>query len=78
MHITNLHQAKADLSNLVEKACSGEEVIICKAGKPMAKLIKYQPTKSPRQPGLWKGQVSISADFDILPKTLLDAFAKDI
>jgi len=74
MQITNLHQAKAQLSNLVEKAYMGEEVIICKAGKPMARLVKYQLPQSSRIPGLWKGKVIMTDDFDILPESLCGAF----
>mgnify|MGYP003566088017 CR=1 FL=1 len=41
MHITNISEAKAQLSALIEKVLSGEEVIIGKAGKPVAKLVRY-------------------------------------
>lgn len=42
MQIRNLHNAKTHLSQLVERVYSGEEVIICKAGRPMVKLVRYQ------------------------------------
>lgn len=74
MQITNLHQAKAHLSSLVAKAYMGEDVVICKAGKPMARLVKYELPKASRKPGLWKGKVKIADDFDILPESLQDAF----
>lgn len=74
MQITNIHQAKAHLSNLIHRASSGEEVIICKAGIPIARLIKYETPKSQRIAGLWKGKVTISDDFDDLPQTLVKAF----
>jgi prevent-host-death family protein len=41
--ITNIHKAKTHLSPLVERAAAGEEIIIAKAGKPLAKLIRYEP-----------------------------------
>jgi prevent-host-death family protein len=48
MHITNISEAKASLSQLVEKVLKGEEVIIGKAGKPVAKLVPYDHDSSPR------------------------------
>ena len=74
MQIANLHHAKAHLSSLIQKAYSGEEVIICKAGKPLARLIKYEIDNLPRVPGLLQGQIIISDDFDELPEELLNAF----
>lgn len=51
----NLHEAKAKLSTLVEKSCAGEEVIITKAGKPIARLVKYEINPVPCKLGLYKG-----------------------
>ena len=53
----NIHEAKTHLSKLVEKAAAGEEIIIAKAGKPMAKLVAYAPPIAPRSGGFLKGQV---------------------
>ena len=64
MQIRNLHNAKSHLSELVGMAYSGEEVIICKAGKPMVKLVRYQAEEKKRKPGTWRGKVKISKDFD--------------
>ncbi len=64
MKMTNIHEAKTHLSRLVERAAQGEEIIIAKAGKPMAKLVPYRPSKEPRQPGAWRGKVRMSDDFD--------------
>jgi prevent-host-death family protein len=74
MQFTNIHEAKSHLSKLVELAFKGEEVIICKAGKPMARLVKYQKNSHPRAPGYWKGKVNISKDFDQLPEKIAAAF----
>lgn len=60
----NIHEAKAQLSKLVEKAMLGEEVIIAKGNKPVARLVAIQPDKEPRQPGSAKGEIWISPDFD--------------
>lgn len=74
MQVMNIHEAKCHLSKLVELAFEGEDVIICKAGKPMVRLVKYQKETEPRTPGYWKGRVKISEDFDKLPKDLASAF----
>ena len=60
----NLHQAQASLSRLVDRAAAGEEIIIAKAGRPMAKLVPAAGRASRRKPGGWKGRVVISRDFD--------------
>ncbi|GAB5558549.1 MAG: hypothetical protein SynsKO_01960 [Synoicihabitans sp.] len=54
--IINIQAAKTHLSRLVEEAAAGEEIIIAKAGKPMVKVIPYQPAKKPRTPGMFVGQ----------------------
>lgn len=64
MQIINIHQAKTNLSKLIEQVIAGEDVVIAKAGKPIAKLIKYKEPLKPRVPGLWKGKVWISNDFN--------------
>jgi prevent-host-death family protein len=74
MQITNIHQAKSHLSKLVELAFKGEEVIICKAGKPMARLVGYQKDIKPRTPGYWEGKILIAEDFDELPEHIAAAF----
>lgn len=75
MNITNIHEAKSQLSKLIEQAENGEEVIIGRAGKPVAKLIPYGPVlKGPRKGGQLKGQIWIADDFDTLPEELAAAF----
>lgn len=65
MAVTNIHEAKTHLSRLVERAAAGEEIIIAKAGKPIARLVAIEKPKPPkRKPGGWKGKVWISPDFD--------------
>ncbi|NOS88015.1 MAG: type II toxin-antitoxin system Phd/YefM family antitoxin [Methylococcaceae bacterium] len=65
MYQINIHQAKTQLSKLVEEAANGEEIIIAKAGKPMAKLIPFEKTEhKPRTPGGMKGQIWMAHDFD--------------
>ena len=65
MEITNIHDAKTHLSKLVERVAAGEEIVIGRAGKPVARLIPYkEPGTMKRKPGAWKGKVRISPDFD--------------
>lgn len=64
MQTINIHEAKTNLSKLIEETSKGKEVIISKAGKPVAKLVAYKEELKPRVPGLWKGKVWVSDDFD--------------
>lgn len=79
MHITNISEAKATLSKLLAKVQRGEEVVIGKAGKPIAKLIPYEHDTSPRDltQGIWKGELWMAEDFDKLPESVLKAFEGD-
>lgn len=74
MESTNIHEAKTHLSRLVERAAAGEEIVIAKAGKPMAKLVPYRVETTPRQPGYWRGKVDIGDDFEALPEEIAAAF----
>jgi prevent-host-death family protein len=76
MRITNISEAKASLSKLLEMALQGEEVIIAKAGKPVARLVPYEHNPNPRDlsQGIWKDKVWIADDFDDLPKEIMQAF----
>jgi prevent-host-death family protein len=76
MQITNISEAKASLSKLIEKALQGEEVIIGKAGKPVVKIVPYDLDTSPRQLGVgnWRGRIWIAEDFDELPEDVLRQF----
>jgi prevent-host-death family protein len=73
--ITNLYEAKTHLSELVERAAAGEEIIIAKAGRPKARLMPLEKHARPRKPGAWKGAVWIADDFDApLPEEILRGF----
>jgi len=74
MLMANISEAKAQLSALVERVMAGQEVIIGKAGKPVAKLVRYEPTEKPRKPGALKGKITIADDFDDLPDDVAEAF----
>jgi prevent-host-death family protein len=77
MQITNISEAKAHLSALIEKVLAGEDVIIGKAGKPVAKLIRYEHYRQPRHPGALKGKIKIADDFDTLPEDISKAFGME-
>lgn len=74
MQITNISEAKAQLSALIEKVMAGEEVIIGKAGKPVARIIRYEKNQQPRRPGALQGKIKIANDFDVLPDDIAEAF----
>jgi prevent-host-death family protein len=72
--VKNLYEAKTELSSLVERAALGEEIIIAKNGKPMARLVALKK-KLKRKPGGWEGKVWMSDDFwEPLPADLVRLF----
>lgn len=79
MPMTNVAEAKAQLSSLIEKALDGEEVIISKHGKPLVRLVSYERDTSPRDMSvrIWEGEVRLADDFDELPAELMTAFGGD-
>lgn len=75
MERVNIHQAKTHLSRLVERAARGEEIIIAKSGKPVARLVPYAVKGAVRRPGVMRGKIRIKKNFDApLSKESLDSF----
>ena len=72
MAIVNVHHAKTHLSKLLERVAAGEEVVIARAGHPVARLVPFNP-EEPRRPGLAKGRLT-EAFFEPLPEDELDAW----
>jgi len=71
--IVNIYEAKTRLSQLVEKAASGEEVIIARAGRPLVRLVPFRQLAGPRKPGRLKGRIRIGRNFEEpLPEGVLD------
>ena len=71
----NLYEAKTHLSDLVDRAAAGEEIVIAKAGKPLARLVPLAGVEHGRTPGGWEGLVWIADDFDApLPAGVLSEF----
>lgn len=69
----NVHEAKTNLSKLIEQALNGEEVVIAKAGKPLVRLVPVRDEKEDCF-GMDAGKMWIADDFDVLPDDLLAAF----
>jgi len=76
MHVHNIHEAKTHFSELIQDVLNGEEVVIAKAGVPVARLIPFSKTPQKRLGGQWKGKIHISADFDELPPDFMAYFSK--
>ena len=75
MKQVNIHQAKTELSKLVERVEAGEEVLITRAGKPVAKLVPLNRGRGRRKLGLLDGKFKIPDDFNKpLPPSILRAF----
>lgn len=72
--VVNIHEAKTHLSRLVERVEAGEEVVIARAGRPVARLVPFKTRTQPRRPGHWRGSVRLAPDFDRTDETILDAF----
>jgi prevent-host-death family protein len=64
METVNLYEAKTNPSQLVERAARGEEIVIAKAGRPLARLAPLATRTAPRPLGLLAGEVEVGADFD--------------
>ena len=74
MILKNVSEAKAELSALLEAVSKGEEVLIGKAGVPVARLVRYEGQAEARRPGALKGRLTLAADFDELPEDLAVGF----
>ena len=75
--VINVHDAKTHFSKLLARVAAGEEIVIGRAGTPVAKLVPLSPPRTPRIPGSARGQVVLSPDFDApLPEELLAEFER--
>jgi prevent-host-death family protein len=78
MQVLNIHDTKTHFSKLIERVTAGEEIIISRAGVPVAKLVSYHEEETPRTPGYWKDRVFMSPDFDELPTEISAAFRGEL
>lgn len=70
-----MHEAKTNLSQLVERANAGEDIVIARNGKPVARVVPIARANLRRAVfGLWRGQVHMADDFDELPDDIAEAF----
>lgn len=60
----NIHYAKTHLSRLLQRVESGEEIVLARAGKPVAKLVPIDRGRAERTPGRWRGRIQVADDFD--------------
>ena len=75
MRQVNIHEAKTHLSRLLDEVNKGDEIVIARAGKPVARLVGLNTERPRRQLGLLKDQIWVADDFDApLPDDLLDLF----
>lgn len=78
MRQVNIHEAKTHLSRLVEEVAGGNEIVIAKAGRPVARLVGIEDVSSPRPRGLLRDKIWIADDFDApLPEEVLRSFTGD-
>jgi prevent-host-death family protein len=67
MDAVSIHEAKTHFSRLVARAEAGEEIVVRRGAKPVAKIVAYHAPTIPRRPGALKGQIVIAEDFDETP-----------
>ena len=72
--VINVYEAKTNLSKLLNRVEQGEEVVIGRSGRPVARLVAYRPRRAPRAPGRLAGRIDMAADFADTPEWLIDAF----
>ena len=70
----NIHEAKTHLSRLIERVEAGEEIVIARAGRPVARLVPNRPRREPRVSGIWRGKVRLTPDFDASDELIADLF----
>jgi prevent-host-death family protein len=73
----NVHEAKTHLSRLLDRVSQGEEIIVAKAGKPVARLVSVEERVQRREPGSASGRIVVSEDFDApLSEEVLESFER--
>jgi prevent-host-death family protein len=73
--VINVYEAKTKLSQLIDRAAEGKEIIIARNGRPVARLVAYDQRRAPRKLGILAGRIHVAADFDApLPEEILAAF----
>lgn len=70
METVDIRDGQAQLAGLLKRVAAGEEIVIAKAGKPVARLVPYRKSPPNRKPGALKGKIWISPDFDKVDKEI--------
>lgn len=78
MSTVNIHDAKTHFSRLVDRAAAGEEIVIARSGKPVARLVPLEGAPRRRQLGRLAGKIKLAPDFDELPDDLMAAFRGEL
>lgn len=73
--VIDVYEAKTNLSKLLDRVEQSEEIVIGRSGRPVARLVAYQPRRAPREPGRLAGGIDMADDFADTPEWLIDAFA---
>ena len=75
MTVVNIYDAKTQLSKLIEEAAAGNDVVIARGGKPVARLTRLSSSKRKLKFGVLKGKIKVSTDFDApLPSEVIRQF----
>ena len=72
--VVNVYEAKTNLSKLLDRVERGEEIVLGRNGRPVARLSAYGPRRTPRVPGRLAGRIEMAPDFAETPEWLIDAF----
>lgn len=72
--VVNVYEAKTNLSKLLDRVERGEEVVLGRNGRPIARLLAYEPRRAPRVPGQLAGKIEMAPDFADTPEWLIEAF----
>jgi prevent-host-death family protein len=72
MDAVSIHEAKTHFSRLIARAEAGEEIVVRRGAKPVAKIVAYRPPRTPRRPGALKGRIVVADDFDETPDDFAD------
>ena len=76
--VVNVYEAKTSLSKLLERVEGGDEIVLGRAGHPIARLIAYQPQRKPRVPGRLAGEIDMKPGFKDTPVWLIDEFEANV
>ena len=75
--VVNVYEAKTNLSKLLNRVEQGEEIVLGRSGRPVARLVAYRPRNAPRVPGRLAGKIEMAPDFADTPEWLISAFAAE-